>query len=141
MIPRKSRDRCRPDISAHPQYHSRLCSHLVGQGRVGGSLELVLVLGDECRVDLDLGRGEGGSSNELERLVAGMSDMQIANGVALLDQLTRRAFGRATGTASRSCTRQSAESELANRPIHVGLGRDLEVLQVLWSSAASSRAH
>jgi hypothetical protein len=48
-------------------------SYLVGQRRVGGGLELVLVLGNECRVDLDLGRGEGRSSDELERLVATMS--------------------------------------------------------------------
>lgn len=48
----------------------RLATHLVGQRGVGSSLELVLVLGDECRVDLDLGGSKGWRGDELERLVA-----------------------------------------------------------------------
>jgi hypothetical protein len=71
---------------------------LVGEGRVGGDSELVLVLGHELLVDDDLGRRKGGGGDKLERLVA--------------DEL-------------------ASEPEEGLLEVVVGLGRDLEVLEVL----------
>ena len=60
--------RRRPVISAA----SRL-THLIGQRRISGLLELVLVLRDERWVDLHLWRSKGGSGNKLEGLVTEVS--------------------------------------------------------------------
>lgn len=44
--------------------------HLVGKRRIGGRLELLLVLSNESRVNLDLGRSKCRRGDEVERLVS-----------------------------------------------------------------------
>lgn len=44
---------------------------LIREGVGGSLLELLLVLGDEGLVDLDLGRRKGGGGDKLKGLVAG----------------------------------------------------------------------
>lgn len=65
-----SRDRGRPMIVSLGSVPSEEQADLVGKRVGSGLLELLLVLGDEGLVDLDLGRCKGGCGDELEGLVA-----------------------------------------------------------------------
>lgn len=90
---------------------------LIWQRSSSGCIELSLVIFHECCVDLNLGRSQGRSSDELEGWVAaGIAKARerkksvkmfriprkIRHIVCKRAQLTRRAFWRATGKAFRS---------------------------------------
>lgn len=78
-------------------------AYLVGQWRVGSRLELVFILCNQSRVNLNFGGCQSWSSNKFEGLIA-VVPVRLRSANLMNMALTLPACGRATRMASRSCT-------------------------------------